>query len=41
MRHFVLILGTWKLQNWHLYRWRLHRSVKDAKVQWHMWERVL
>lgn len=36
-----LRVGAWKLEGWHLYRLVETRAVKDARVRWRTWRRVL
>jgi hypothetical protein len=42
-RHFVAIVGRWKLENWHVYRYTEHRDAKTGgeKARWWMWDRVI
>jgi hypothetical protein len=42
-RHFVCVLGNWKIEGWHLYRLTEHVDAKTCgkKARWHMWDKML
>lgn len=37
-RHFLVRIGTWKIENWHLYH---YIDVSNAKYKWKKWKRVI
>jgi len=39
-RHFVCVLGRWKLENWRVYRQRVHTN-RAGNARWLMWDKVL
>jgi hypothetical protein len=39
-RHFLIVVGRWKLENWHLYCLRPHQN-RSGRARWTMWDRVL
>lgn len=34
-------IGRLMLRNWHLYLWRQRRAVKNPKVHWMQWDRIV